>query len=149
MTDQGIQKSLTELIEALAKAPRALFPYTNLALSDYLLELLDEQVLDGREYSVISEYLQNAFLDVTNPSDPKINTTNGQLLHVTDAVELVDRISSVSTTDQEIECECDIGVFIDRIHREVKLGLTEEIELDFYRRWMSRALFNRPTVKVA
>lgn len=142
ITDQGIRKSLSDLIERLAKAPKALSPYTTQALYCYLLELLDEQVLEPREYSLLSGHVCAAFLDAENLNEPP-NRTNGQLLHITEAVELEEKISAVSTVDQEAECECDIGVFIDRVHREVKLGLTEEIELDFYRRWMSRVLFSR------
>lgn len=142
----GIQSNLTELIEGLAKVSNTLSPYINHALADYLLELLDEQILEPREYSQLSEYIYDALLDVANLNSSLPEKTNGQQLHITEAVELVNKISAVRTADQEIECECDIGIFIDCVHREVKLGLTEEIELDFYRRWMSRALFNRPTI---
>ena len=144
MSGHGIQHNLEELIDTLANVPVSQVPMVSQALYEYLLELLDEQVLEGRKYSYLSEHLHIAFLDLSNLNSAPPEKTNGKLLNITDAIELLNKISNVSSPEQEIECECDIGVFIDRVHREVKLGLAEEIELDFYRRWLSRALFNRP-----
>ncbi|QLG96660.1 hypothetical protein HZF02_32605 (plasmid) [Pseudomonas yamanorum] len=144
MSGHGIQHNLTDLIDTLASAPVSQAPMVSKALYEYLLELLDEQVLEGREYSYLSEHQNRAFLDLANLNSAPAKKTNGKLLHITDAIELLDKISNSSNPEQEIDCECDIGVFIDRVYREVKLGLAEEIELDFYRRWLSRALFNRP-----
>lgn len=145
MSGHGIQHNLEELIDTLANVPVSQAPMVSQALYEYLLELLDEQVLEGRTYSYLFEHLYMAFLDLDNLNSAPPEKTNGKLLHITDAIELLDKISNISNPEQEIECECDIGVFIDRVHREVKLGLAEEIELDFYRRWLSRALFNRPS----
>lgn len=144
LSSHTIPHPVLELIDQLAKVPSVLKPSVNQALYDYLVELLDEQVLDGRTYSVLSEHLQDVFFDASSLTSTPTEKINSQLLHIADAVELLDKMARITSPEQEIECECDIGIFIDRIHREVKLGLTEEIELNFYRHWMSRALFNRP-----
>lgn len=140
---RDLPEQVAQLIESVSHASSAAVAILNEALLDFVFALYIENSLNRSEYGALVHALDAAFWDNACSLQPPFVSTKEVVERAEEAAGLARRVRALCEDEHSIEVECDIGAFVHHVQREVKHGMAEKIELDFYVHWFEPVLFGR------